>query len=117
MSLAWEMEANAILRAAFGTAGRDLIWREKPPLAADCGHDLRCLPCIEYRQTVLCSKCGGLDTALSVAVAAAPSSFIIHEDGRIARKFALKRREAPEARERLRAMGMPEGIIAEIIED
>jgi hypothetical protein len=106
---------DAIARAAAEGLNRDAIWRDKPPLAGDCEHDLRCLPVIEYRQTVLCAKCGGLDMALSVAIPAAPGAFIIHEDGRIARKFALKRRDSGEARERLRAMGMPEDIIAEIV--
>jgi len=107
--------SDAIARAAAGGLSRDAIWRDKPPLAADCEHDLRCLPCIEYRQTVMCARCGGLDAALSVAIAASPMSFVIHKDGRIARKFGLKRREDGEARERLRAMGMPEDIIAEIV--
>jgi hypothetical protein len=105
---------DALTAAAAAGLARDAIWRDKPPLAAGCDHDLRCLPCIEYRQTVLCAKCGGLDAALSQAVAAAPSAFIIHEDGRIARKFTLKRRDSAEAAGRLRAMGMPEDIIAEI---
>jgi hypothetical protein len=106
---------DAIARAAAEGLARDAIWRAKPPLAAGCEHDLRCLPCTEYRQTVLCAECGGLDTALSQAIAASPMSFIIHDDGRITRKFGLKRREDGEARERLRAMGMPEDIIAEIV--
>ena len=110
-----EVEGAAWAFAWAATRGRDAIWRNPPPLAADCDHDLRCLPCIEFRQTVLCARCGGLDTALSVAIANAPSSFIIREDGSITRKFGLKRREDGEARERLRAMGMPEDIIAEIV--
>jgi len=106
---------DALIQAAAAGLTRDAIWRDKPPLAGDCEHDLRCLPCIEYRQTVLCAKCGGLDTLLSQAIAAAPSAFIIREDGQIARKFDLKSRDSGEARERLRAMGMPEDIIAEIV--
>ena len=106
---------DATARAAAEGLSRDAIWHDKPPLAEGCEHDLRCLPCTEYRQTVLCARCGGLDTALSVAIANAPSSFIIREDGSITRKFGLKRREDGEARERLRAMGMPEDIIAEIV--
>ena len=115
MAVMADIEESAVIRAAAGTLGRDAIWREPPPLASDCEHDLRCQPVIEYRQTVLCAKCGGLDVNLSVAIAAAPSSFIIRENGRIARKFALKRRDSAEAIERLRAMGMPEDIIAEIV--
>ena len=106
---------DAMALAAAAGLDRDAIWRGKPALAGDCEHDLRCLPCIEYRQTVLCAKCGGLDATLSVAIAAAPSSFILREDGGITRKFALKRRDSAEAIERLRAMGMPENIIAEIV--
>jgi hypothetical protein len=109
------METRALVIAAGSQSARDAIWRNPPPLAGDCGHDLRCLPAAEFRQTVPCSKCGGLDTALSVAIASAPGAFIIHEDGRISRRFILKRRDPAEARKRLRATGMPEDIIAEIV--
>lgn len=80
---------DAIALAATEGLTRDAIWRTPPPLASGCEHDLRCLPCIEYRQTVLCAKCGGLDTALSQAIPAAPGSFIIHQDGRITRTVLL----------------------------
>ena len=112
-----EVEGAAWAFAWAATRGRDAIWRNPPPLAADCDHDLRCLPCIEFRQTVLCARCGGLDVTLSLAIAAAPSAFTIHEDGRVSRNIIIRRRDPAEARERLRAMGMPEDIIAEITGD
>lgn len=104
---------GAIARAAAATLSRDAIWRDKPPLASDCEHDLRCLPIVEYRQTVLCAKCGGLDTALSVAIADFPGTFTISEDGRITRKIAPG---DPETTGWLRTMGVPEDVIAEIVQ-
>lgn len=105
----------AFARAAAATLSRDALWRNPPPLAADCEHDLRCLPVAEFRQTVLCAKCGGLDVTLSQAIAAAPGAFTVHEDGWISRNIIIRRRDPAEARDRLRAMGMPEDIIAEIV--
>lgn len=56
---------TALTRAALLTMSRDALWRDPPPLAADCDHDPECLPVIEFRQTVLCRKCGGLDVPAS----------------------------------------------------
>jgi len=103
---------KAAIKVYAATLDRNAIWREKPPLDPGCEHHLRCLPCVEYRQTVLCTRCGGLDTALSVAVANFPGAFTVDEDGRITRKIAPGDAGAVE---RLRFMEVPENIIAQIV--
>jgi hypothetical protein len=110
--LAERVDDTAIARAAAIHLTRGAIWRQKPALAEGCEHDLRCLPSVEWRQTVLCAKCGGLDVALSQAVADFPGAFTVDEGGRITRKIAPG---DPEATERLRAMEVPEDIIAQIV--
>lgn len=106
---------SAFYAAAAEGLRRDALWRNPPPLAGDCDHDMRVLPVTEFRQTVLCAKCGGLDVTLSQAIAAAPSAFTVHDDGHISRSVMLKRRDPAEARARLRAMAMSEDIIEEIL--
>lgn len=56
---------NAILTAAAETLNRDRLWKESPPLEDGCNHDLELLPIIEFRQTVVCANCGGLDVERS----------------------------------------------------
>ena len=57
--------AAPLMTAAAKQMARDELWRNPPPLAADCVHDLLWLLVIEPRQTVLCRKCGGLDADIS----------------------------------------------------
>ena len=66
-----DTSASALVRAAAGTLARDALWRNPPPLAADCEHDLLWLLVIEARQTVVCRKCGGLDVDISRRILAA----------------------------------------------
>ena len=58
---------SAFFRAAAATMARDALWRDPPLLAPDCAHDLELLPVVEFRQTVVCQKCGGLDVEASHA--------------------------------------------------
>lgn len=59
---------DALTEAAAATLARDALWRDPPPLAAGCAHDLELLPVIEPRFTVMCRKCRGLDTEASRAI-------------------------------------------------
>ena len=59
---------EAAARAAANTLARDALWRNPPPLADGCDHDLELLPVVEPRFTVTCRKCGGLDTEASRAI-------------------------------------------------
>jgi hypothetical protein len=59
---------DAMAAAAALHLGRDELWKRCPPLAADCEHALLLLPIVEFRQTVICGKCGGLDTEASRGV-------------------------------------------------
>jgi hypothetical protein len=43
----------------------ELLWRESPALEPGCEHDLTLLPIIEFRVTVVCRNCGGLDKETS----------------------------------------------------
>lgn len=106
------MNDTEIARAAAIHLTRGAIWRQKPTLAEGCEHDLRCLPAVEWRQTVLCAKCGGLEVTLSIAIADFPAAFAVDEEGRITRKIAPGDTGAAE---RLRAMEVPEDIIAQIV--
>jgi hypothetical protein len=56
---------DAFAAAAAMQLSRDELWKRRPPLAADCEHDLDLLPIVEFRQTVICRKCGGLDVEAS----------------------------------------------------
>ena len=69
------------MTAAAMQMARDELWRNPPPLAADCVHDLLCLLVIEPRQTVLCRKCGGLDEDASRRVITEPGTFVSDETG------------------------------------
>jgi hypothetical protein len=64
--------SEAFAQAAARQMGRDELWKRRPPLAADCEHDLECLPVVEFRQTVVCRKCGGLDVDASRGVLGQP---------------------------------------------
>jgi hypothetical protein len=55
----------ALASAAAGQAERDELWRESPALEPGCEHERELLPIIEFRQTVICRNCGGLDKDLS----------------------------------------------------
>ena len=59
------------MNAAAATLARDALWRNPPPLAPDCAHDLELLPVIEPRFTVMCRRCGGLDVEASRAIGSA----------------------------------------------
>lgn len=59
---------------------RDGLWKRRPPLAAECDHDLLCLLIIEPRQTVICRKCGGLDVDASRRVITEPGPFTGDKD-------------------------------------
>jgi len=59
--------SGAFVHAAAVTMARDALWRDMPPLASGCAHDLELLPVVEFRQTVVCRKCGGLDVEASRA--------------------------------------------------
>jgi hypothetical protein len=72
--------ASLMTAAAMGMA-RDELWRNPPPLAAGCDHDLLCLLVIEARQTVLCRKCGGLDADASRRVLTEPGTWTGNETG------------------------------------
>ena len=76
----------AFARAAAVTLGRDALWRDPPPLAADCGHAFRCLPVVEFRQTVVCARCGGLNVGLSRELAACPAAFTVDDDRYVTRR-------------------------------
>ena len=64
-------EPAPLLTAAAMQMARDEMWRNHPPLAAGCEHDLELLPVIEPRFTVVCRKCGGLDVTASRAIGSA----------------------------------------------
>jgi hypothetical protein len=59
---------DARAEAAAATLARDALWRNPPPLAPGCTHDLELLPVIEPRFTVVCRNCGGLDAEASRAI-------------------------------------------------
>lgn len=59
---------DELATAAAATLARDALWRNPPPLAPGCEHDLELLPVIEPRFTVICRKCGGLDAEASQAI-------------------------------------------------
>jgi hypothetical protein len=102
-----------------GTLARDILHRDPPPLAADCEHDLRLLPVIELRQTVMCRKCNGLDADASRELTADLSAFTVDGEGRIARPVPIRRRDPAEAAERIRAgyrdAGIPEDVAEAMI--
>jgi len=77
---------SAFRRAAAATVSRDTLWRDPVPLAADCGHVLRCLPIVEFRQTVICMRCGGLDVALSRDLTLNPADFTVSPEGCVTRR-------------------------------
>ena len=64
-------EPDPLVRAAASQLARDALWRDPPPLAGGCEHDLELLPVIEPRFTVVCRKCGGLDVTASRAIGSA----------------------------------------------
>lgn len=57
------------------SAARDALWENPPPLADGCEHDFRRLQVAEFRQTVTCSRCGGLDAGLSRELTEHPERF------------------------------------------
>lgn len=72
---------SAFFHAAAMAMSRDALWENPPPLAAGCEHDLLCLLVIEFRQTVLCRKCGGLDPDTSRRVLTEPGTWVSDETG------------------------------------
>jgi len=70
---------DPLILAAASTLARDALWNDPPPLADGCEHDLELLPTIEFRQTVLCRKCGGLDVETSRQLTAGAPGAIIFE--------------------------------------
>jgi hypothetical protein len=73
--------SDAFAEAAARQLARDELWRRRPPLAADCDHDLLCLLCIEPRQTVICRNCGGLDEDAAYRVLTETGTFTVSEAG------------------------------------
>lgn len=65
------MSTDPLAEAAASQLDRDALWRDPPPLAAGCEHDLELLPVTEPRFTVVCRKCGGLDVEASRAICSA----------------------------------------------
>jgi hypothetical protein len=57
--------AGALAAAADEQWKRDGLWRERPALEPGCVHDLELLPIIEFRQSIVCANCGGLDAETS----------------------------------------------------
>ena len=80
-----EDSPSAFAAAAAEIARRDALWRSRPCLADECEHDWRCLPVVEFRQTVVCAKCGGFNKDLSRELTERPDLFAVGEDGSIAR--------------------------------
>ena len=72
-----------MLNAAAETMNRDELWREKPPLEPGCDHDLELLPIIEFRQSVVCANCGGLDVEASQKMMREPLKIMTGPDGSI----------------------------------
>lgn len=107
---------NPVLRAGIDTITRDALWKNPPPLDADCEHEFRRLPVIEFRVTVLCLKCRGLNIPLSQAIVATPSAFEINPDGVIRASARLRRRDPAEAAELIRAGYREHGIPRELAE-
>lgn len=72
---------------AFATAAaaeqmaRDELWKRRPPLDPACEHELLWLLVIEFRQSVICRKCGGLDVETSRKMLAAPPRYAVGLDG------------------------------------
>ena len=75
------MARDPLMTAAAMHMARDETWRNPPPLAPGCEHDLLCLPVIEFRQTVICRKCGGLDADASRRILAEPGTWIPDKTG------------------------------------
>lgn len=113
ISLATLAEIDVGIR---GTMARDVLWRDPPPLADGCDHDLRLLPVIEPRQTVMCRNCGGLDAGVSAEIGANPMAFIVHEDRHLSRRIELRRRTPEEARAYLAGLDLP-GEVKALIEE
>jgi hypothetical protein len=63
------------------TMARDELWRESPALERGCEHDLELLPIIEFRQTVICRNCGGLDKETSARILHDPLRLHFSLDG------------------------------------
>jgi len=59
---------GAFTAAAAMQMARDELWKRRPPLDPACQHELELLPIVEFRQTVVCRKCGGLDVDASYRV-------------------------------------------------
>lgn len=79
---------DALAEAAAAQFARDALWRNPPPLAAGCEHDLELLPVIEPRFTVTCRTCGGLDTEASRAIGSADPDapeYLVRADGSMRR--------------------------------
>jgi len=75
--------STAFIDAAIETAFRDELWRESPALEDGCDHDRVLLPIIEFRATVVCVNCGGLDKELSGKILREGQRLIWWPDGRI----------------------------------
>lgn len=114
---------DPFLLAAASTLARDALWRDPPPLAADCEHDLELLPVIEPRFTVLCRKCGGLDVEASQAIGATSADtpeYVIRPDSSVIRlgkpgpdplaAFCYARLDEDEA-DALESKNAPEGAM------
>lgn len=72
-----------MMAAAAETVNRDALWREKPALEPGCEHDLELLPIVEFRQSVVCANCGGLDVKASERLMREPLKMRTGPDGGI----------------------------------
>lgn len=63
---------SPLMQAALAGLSRDALWKNPPPLAEGCEHDFELLPIIEFRQTVICANCGGLDAERSLRLQREP---------------------------------------------
>ena len=111
----------AFLDAAAEHLRRDALWADPPPLADGCEHDMRLLPVIEFRFTVTCARCGGLDAELSRDMMRNPGGYDLRPDGSIARTVEIRRRDPEEAarliREKYREHGIPDWLAEEMIRE
>lgn len=73
----------ALADAAIETALRDELWHESPALEPGCEHDRTLLPIIEFRVTVVCRNCGGLDKEMSGLIQRKAQEIRVDDDGTV----------------------------------
>lgn len=72
---------DALAVAAAEHLNRDALWKESPPLADGCDHERELLPITEFRVTVACRACGGLDKETSRRIQRWPMVYTYDPDG------------------------------------